>query len=87
MLVLARQLDESIMIGDDVMLTIVDIRGDMVRVGIAAPSTVAVHRQEVYEMFQRETLEAANAEQAAAPGVSPPERVKPVRLPSRSKRE
>ena len=48
MLVLSRQRDETIMIGDEVELTIVDIRGDKVRIGINAPSSVAVHRKEVY---------------------------------------
>ena len=45
MLVLSRQRDETIMIGDDVELTIVDIRGDKVRIGISAPSSVSVHRK------------------------------------------
>ena len=54
MLVLSRQRDESIVIGDNVVVTIVDIRGDKVRLGIDAPSEVPVHRQEVYEAIQRE---------------------------------
>ncbi len=54
MLVLSRQRDESIMIGDKVVVTIVDIRGDKVRLGIEAPSEIPVHRQEVYEAIQRE---------------------------------
>jgi carbon storage regulator len=54
MLVLSRQRDESIVIGDKVVVTIVDIRGDKVRLGIVAPSEVPVHRQEVYEAIQRE---------------------------------
>lgn len=53
MLVLSRHRDEKIMIGDDVVITIVDIRGDKVRLGIEAPGNVAVHRQEVYEAIQR----------------------------------
>lgn len=59
MLVLSRQLDESIMIGDDIVVTIVDIRGDKVRLGIEAPATIPVHRQEVYEAIQRENRLAA----------------------------
>ena len=47
------------MIGDDIELTIVDIRGDKVRVGIEAPSSVAVHRKEVYEAIRRENEQAA----------------------------
>jgi len=59
MLVLSRQRDESIMIGDSIVVTIVDIRGDKVRLGINAPAEVPVHRQEVYEAIQRENLRAA----------------------------
>ena len=59
MLVLSRQRDETIMIGDEVEITIVDIRGDKVRVGISAPRQVQVHRKEVYEAIKRENTEAA----------------------------
>ena len=59
MLVLSRQRDETIMIGDDVEITVVDIRGDKVRLGINAPRHVQVHRKEVYEAIQRENAEAA----------------------------
>lgn len=54
MLVMTRQTNESIMIGDDVEITIVDVRGDKVRLGINAPREVSVHRKEVYEAIQRE---------------------------------
>ena len=54
MLVLSRQKDESIMIGDDVEITIIDVRGDKVRLGINAPREVSVHRKEVYEAIKRE---------------------------------
>jgi len=54
MLVLSRQRDESIVIGDNVVVTIVDIRGDKVRLGIEAPGEIPVHRQEVYEAIHRE---------------------------------
>lgn len=54
MLVLSRQRDESITIGDKVVITIVDIRGDKVRLGIEAPSEVPVHRKEVYEAIKKE---------------------------------
>jgi carbon storage regulator len=59
MLVLSRQKDESIMIGDDVKVTIVDVRGDKVRLGITAPTTISVHRMEIYEAIQREKAEKA----------------------------
>ncbi len=61
MLVLSRHRDESIMIGDDIVITIVDIRGDKVRIGIQAPTQVPVHRQEIYDAIQREKLEAAKS--------------------------
>ena len=59
MLVLSRQRDETIMIGDDVEITIVDTRGDKVRIGITAPTHIPVHRKEVYEAIQRENRAAA----------------------------
>ncbi|MCA8986875.1 MAG: carbon storage regulator CsrA [Planctomycetaceae bacterium] len=59
MLVLSRQRDESIMIGDQIKITIVDIRGDKIRIGIDAPANVAVHREEVYQAIKN---------QAEAPG-------------------
>jgi carbon storage regulator len=59
MLVLSRQRDETIMIGDDVEVTIVDIRGDKVRLGITAPRAIQVHRKEVYDAIKRENQQAA----------------------------
>jgi carbon storage regulator len=59
MLVLSRQKDESIMIGDDVEITIVDVRGDKVRLGITAPKSIPVHRKEVYNAIQQEKKDAA----------------------------
>jgi len=59
MLVLSRQRDETIMIGDEIELTVVDIRGDKVRIGIEAPPHVPVHRKEVYEAIRRENEQAA----------------------------
>jgi len=54
MLVLSRQKDESIVIGDDIEITIVDVRGDKVRLGITASKKIPVHRREVYDAIQRE---------------------------------
>lgn len=54
MLVLSRQRNQSIRIGDDIVITIVDIRGDKVRVGISAPTVVPVHRSEVYDAILRD---------------------------------
>lgn len=56
MLVLTRNRDEKIMIGDNIIITIVEIRGDKVRIGIEAPKDVSVHREEVYKAIQREKL-------------------------------
>ena len=60
MLVLSRHRDESIMIGDEIVVTIVDIRGDKVRLGINAPTSVPVHRQEVFDAIQREAQAGAD---------------------------
>lgn len=59
MLVLSRQRDESIIIGDNVVVTVVDVRGDKVRLGIDAPVEIPVHRREVYEAIQRENRRAS----------------------------
>ncbi len=59
MLVLSRQRDETIMIGDEIEITIVDIRGDKVRVGINAPPRIAVHRKEVYDAIRTENEQAS----------------------------
>ncbi len=67
MLVLSRQRDETIMIGDDVEITVVDIRGDKVRIGINAPRHIQVHRKEVYDAIKRENQQAAKM----APGDLP----------------
>jgi len=56
MLILSRQRDERIMIGDDIVITVVDIRGDKVRLGIDAPPQIPIHREEVYQAIQREKL-------------------------------
>ena len=61
MLVLSRQRDETIMIGDDIEITVVDIRGEKVRLGINAPPHVPVHRKKVYEAIKRENQAAAAA--------------------------
>lgn len=72
MLVLSRQRDETIMIGDDIEITIVDIRGDKVRLGITAPSHVPVHRKEVYEAIKRENRAATKMKPDDLPTELPP---------------
>jgi carbon storage regulator len=71
MLVLSRQRDETIMIGDEVELTVVDIRGDKVRLGIKAPARIAVHRKEVYDAIRRENEEATRLGRGDFAGVPP----------------
>jgi len=63
MLILARRIGESIMVGDQVEISVVDIKGDQVKLGIKAPAQVKVYRREVYAAIQQENLAAA----AAAP--------------------
>ena len=60
MLVLSRRAGESVVIGDDVTLTILEVRGDVVRVGIAAPRSVAVHRAELLEALEASNQDAAS---------------------------
>jgi carbon storage regulator len=76
MLVLSRQRDESIIIGDNIVVTVVDVRGDKVRLGIDAPREVSVHRREVYEAIQRENRQASQirVEEARQIGKSPTDR-------------
>ncbi len=76
MLVLSRQRDESIIIGDNVVITIVDVRGDKVRLGIEAPREVSVHRREVYDAIQRENQQASQIrlEDARKLPINPPDR-------------
>jgi carbon storage regulator len=61
MLVLTRAINQTIMIGDDVEITIVDVKGDKVRVGIRAPQAIPVHRKEVYLAIRQANIEAAQA--------------------------
>src|SRR5687768_18566235 len=70
MLVLSRQRDETIMIGDDIEVTVVDIRGDKVRLGITAPREISVHRKEVYEAIRRENRAAAQVKPEDLSGIA-----------------
>ena len=62
MLVLSRHRDEAIIIGDDIIVTVVDIRGDKIRLGIDAPRDKSVHRKEVYDSLKRENRLALDKE-------------------------
>ena len=54
MLILTRRVGETVMIGDDVTVTVLGVKGNQVRVGINAPKNVAVHREEIFERIKRE---------------------------------
>lgn len=56
MLILTRRVGETVMIGDDVTITVLGVKGNQVRVGINAPKSVAVHREEIYERIKREQV-------------------------------
>ncbi len=83
MLVLSRQRDESIIIGDNITVTIVDIRGEKVRLGIDAPTEVPVHRREVHEAIQRENLRASQLEPKDARELESDAAAEPSNTPSR----
>ena len=74
MLVLSRQKDETIIIGDDIEVTVIDIRGEKVRLGVSAPKEISVHRKEVYDAIRRENREAAQIQPQDIPGLA---KVKP----------
>ncbi len=59
MLILSRKIGQRIVIGDDVEITVVDVRGEQVRLGITAPRSIAVHRKELLEQVAAENVEAA----------------------------
>ena len=66
MLILTRRVGETVMIGDDVTITVLGVKGNQVRVGINAPKSVAVHREEIYERIKREQrTEGADAADGA----------------------
>jgi len=66
MLVLTRRAGESVMVGDEVVVTVLEVRGEVIRLGIQAPRSVQVHREEVYRELQRANREAVlNDEQTA----------------------
>jgi carbon storage regulator len=70
MLVLTRKAGESVMIGDDVVVTVLETRGDVVRIGINAPRSIQVHREEVYQELQAVNREAASPDDDAVRAVT-----------------
>ena len=85
MLVLTRRPGESIRIGPDVTVTVLEVRGDQIRIGIDAPRSVKVHREEVFQEIERTNTEAvASAGRArqmlqGRPGAAPPRPPRPPR--------
>ena len=76
MLVLTRKPDQSIMVGNDIEITVLEVRGEQVRIGIRAPRSVAVHRKEVFDQIRQENANAAEAPTDALPDLRdllPPE--------------
>ncbi|BCD98243.1 carbon storage regulator CsrA [Marinagarivorans cellulosilyticus] len=67
MLILTRRIGETLMVGDDVTVTVLGVKGNQVRIGVNAPKEIAVHREEIYQRIQREK---ALQDQAPEPGNS-----------------
>ena len=65
MLILTRRVGENVIVGDDIVISVIEVRGDAVRIGIQAPRSVTVHREEVYVELQRANEQAASSSDAA----------------------
>jgi len=64
-LILTRRVGENVIVGDDIVISVIEVRGDAVRIGIQAPRSVTVHREEVYVELQRANEQAASSSDAA----------------------
>ncbi len=71
MLVLTRKVNQSIMIGDDIEVVVLEVRGEQVRLGIKAPRNVTVHRREIYDAIQKENLMSAQTQPEDVPEAPP----------------
>ncbi len=60
MLIITRKLGERIMVGDDIVITLLEIKGSQARIGIEAPKDVTIHRQEIFDKIRQENLNASN---------------------------
>lgn len=69
MLVLTRKVNQSIVIGNDIEVVVLEVRGEQVRLGIKAPKSIAVHRKEIFEQIQDENQAAANVDPTDIPDV------------------
>jgi carbon storage regulator len=62
MLILTRRVGETLMVGDDVTVTVLGVKGNQVRIGVNAPKDVSVHREEIYQRIQREKSQESEQE-------------------------
>jgi carbon storage regulator len=67
MLILTRRVGETVMIGEDIAITVLRVKGNQVRLGVDAPKTVSVQREEIYQRMQNEAAPQADADQAGSP--------------------
>jgi carbon storage regulator len=70
MLILTRRVGETLKVGNDVDVTVLGVKGNQIRIGIKAPKTVAVHREEIFERIRREAELAARSNPSKAPSIS-----------------